>query len=133
MPVSLSKHCLSLLQVNNQPPVLGEMAIACSVINNATAAGKQPMEAVAAMWSYFNSNGSSNWCYNFTYDPKFIVLPDAPSGYNSYTYQCCTQGTVYSSELPARGSDGTLNPKKIPVPVNEIEQNCRWVYGCNTL
>jgi hypothetical protein len=117
---------LLLLQVNNQPPTLGEMAIACGVINDATSAGQKPLAAVAAMYSYFSSNGSSNWCYNFTYDPKLPVLPDSPTGYNSYTYQCCTQATVYSSELPARGDDGTLNPERIPVPVKDIEYNCRW-------
>jgi hypothetical protein len=78
---------LYTLQVNNQPPVLGEMAIGCGVINNATKAGQKPLEAVAALYSYFSSNGSSNWCYNFTYDPKFPLLPDSPTGFNSYTYQ----------------------------------------------
>jgi hypothetical protein len=104
---------------------MGEMAIACGVINEATAAGRSALEAVAALYSYMGSNGSENWCYNFTYNADFPVLPDDPSGYNSYTYQCCAQGTVYSSELPARGSDDTLNPENIPVPVREIQENCR--------
>jgi hypothetical protein len=65
------------------------MVIGCDVINNATKAGQKPLEAVAAMYSYFSSNGSSNWCYNFTYNPKFPLLPDSPTGFNSYTYQVC--------------------------------------------
>lgn len=63
------------------------MAIGCGVINDATKAGQKPLAAVAAMYSYFSSNGSSNWCYNFTYNPKFPLLPDSPTGFNSYTYQ----------------------------------------------
>jgi hypothetical protein len=116
--------------VNNQPPVLGEMAAACGVVNAATKAGAKPLAAVSEMLTFLSSNGTG-WCYNFTYDPKFTLLWDAPSGYNSYTYQCCTQATVYSSELPAKADDGTLNPERIPVPVSEIEYNCRWVgIGC---
>lgn len=112
------------LQVNNQPPVLGEMAIACEVVNNATAAGQSPLAAIATLYTYMGSNGSSHWCYNFTYDPRFTLLPDVPTGYNSYTYQCCAEATVYSSELPAKESDSTMNPEPIPVPVREIEYNC---------
>jgi hypothetical protein len=104
---------------------MDEMAIACGVINEATAAGQSPLAAVAALYSYMSSNGSANWCYNFTYNPDFPILSDDPNGYNSYTYQCCTQATVYSSELPARGSDDTLNPEDMPVPVREIQDNCR--------
>jgi len=114
-----------MLQVNNQPPVLGEMALACEVINNATAAGQSPLEAISSLYTYMGSNGSSSWCYNFSYEPKFPVLPDVSTGYNSYTYQCCAEATVYSSELPAKASDSTLNPKKIPVSVSEVQDNCR--------
>lgn len=116
-------------QVNNQPPVLGEMAAACGVINAATKGGGKPLVAVSEMLTFLHSNGTG-WCYNFTYNPKLSLLWDAPKGYNSYTYQCCTQATVYSSELPAKADDdGTLNPEQIPVPVSEIKHNCRWVSG----
>ena len=115
-----------LTQVNNQPPVLGQMALACEVVNNATEEGLTPLAAIGALYSFFAHNGSSNWCYRFRFKPKFRLLPDVPNGYNSYTYQCCTEATVYSSELPAKASDSTLNPENIPVPVQEIEYNCRW-------
>lgn len=105
---------------------MGEMATACGVINSGAAAGQAPLAAVGTMLSYmYNSSGAGGWCYNFTFNPDFSILPNAATGYNSYTYQCCAQATVYSSELPARGHDGTLNPHKIPVTVQEIEDNCR--------
>lgn len=105
--------------------MLGEMALACDVINNVTAAGGSPLQAIAAVETYFSHDGSADWCYGWRYDPKIEVLGDADTGYNSYTYQCCAEGTVYSSELPAQGSDEVLNPDAIPVPPAVIGRDCR--------
>lgn len=46
-------------------------------------------------------------------------------GFVLFCFQCCTQGTVFSSLLPAQPSDSTMNPVKIPVPVRKVEDNCR--------
>jgi hypothetical protein len=125
---------LNWLQVNNQPPLLGQMALACDVIAKTTQAGGTPLEALAAVHTFFHSDGFDDWCYSWGYNAKAPLVPGAGSyGYNSYSYQCCTQGTVYSSLLPARGSAGTLNPEDMPVMQQDVESNCRcvcWLWGC---
>lgn len=113
---------LSVVQVNNQPPVLGQMALACDVIHNTTAAGGSALDALAAVSMYFWHNGNSQWCLPYSYDPNQNPLVDYA---DSYSYQCCTEGTVYSSLLPAQPNTNTLNPENLPAPLREIEDGCR--------
>jgi hypothetical protein len=102
------------------------MALACQVITSTTAAGGTPLEALAAVHTFFNSDGLSDWCYGWGYNPRALLVPGAGSyGYNSYSYQCCTQGTVYSSLLPAQGTRGGLNPEGSPVSVKNVQAECR--------
>lgn len=104
------------------------MALACEVISNTTRAGGTPLEALAAVHAFFRSDGFNDWCYAWGWDPSWRLVPGAGSwGYNSYSYQCCTQGTVYSSMLPAQRSAGTLVAEDMPVMVQDVESSCRWV------
>lgn len=115
-----------LLQVNNQPPLLGQMALACQVMANTTAAGGSALEALSAAHTYFNSDGYSDWCYSWGFDPKALLVPGSGScGYNSYSYQCCTQGTAYNSLLPAQGWEGVLNPEELSVSLKTLHAECR--------
>lgn len=104
------------------------MALACQVLTTSLAAGSSPVEALAAVPAFFYSDGSAEWCYGFEFDSKRALVPGAGSaGYNSYSYQCCSQGTVYSSLLSAQSADGTtLNPEDLTVRAEEIEESCRY-------
>lgn len=53
------------LQVNNQPPLMGQVALACDVITDVVTSGGDELEALAAATTYFASNGSASWCYDF--------------------------------------------------------------------
>lgn len=111
-------------QVNNQPSLLGQVALTCNIIQDAVnKQNRTPLEALATVNTYFNSNGSATWCSEF--DPTYYLIDkDLPS----YSYQCCTQGTVYSSELPATGSPGTLTAA-YAVTQEELRSQCETLFG----
>jgi len=52
-------------QVNNQPPLMGQVALACDVITDVITGGGDELQALAAATTYFASNGSAGWCYDF--------------------------------------------------------------------
>jgi hypothetical protein len=81
------------------------MALACQVVNNATAARSTALQALAAVESYFSHNGSANWCSGWTFDEGGpALLPDAPRDYNSYTYQCWCVDAQHSVVVLVRPS-----------------------------
>jgi hypothetical protein len=53
------------LQVNNQPALMGQVALVCNIITDVVTAGGDELEALAAATTYFASNGSAGWCYDF--------------------------------------------------------------------
>jgi hypothetical protein len=116
-------------QVNNQPPLLSQMAAACEVIVNATAAGGSPMEAVAAVDRYFYGNASGACT---SYNATGFLLVDPEPAMASYSYQCCTQGTVYSSELGDSGDKKFLMPG-YNVTTKELREECVRLFGPDVL
>lgn len=119
-------------QNNNQPPMLGQMALACDVINNVTSTGGSAMEALAAVEYYFFSDGTAEWCRSYEYAPLGTIVPAdeaslAVSGYDSFGYQACTQGNPpYTHMLPAwGGSVNVLPPEGIATPLELFEADCR--------
>eukprot|EP00878_Enallax_costatus_P027156 GHUV01029210.1.p1 GENE.GHUV01029210.1~~GHUV01029210.1.p1 ORF type:complete len:380 (+),score=84.69 GHUV01029210.1:552-1691(+) len=91
-------------QVNNQPKLLGQVSLTCNIIHDAITNNAQTaLEALSTVSAYFDNNGSADWCYEF--DPTYYLIDRDLA---SYSYQCCTQGTVYSSELAAMGSPATV-------------------------
>jgi hypothetical protein len=44
---------------------MGQVALACDVITDVITAGGDELEALAAATTYFASNGSAGWCYDF--------------------------------------------------------------------
>jgi hypothetical protein len=77
------------VQVNNQPPLLGQVALACNVITGAydnTLTPHKALQAVADVSYYFRSNGSSNWCYSFNSNYSMIV-GDPDATLRAYSYQ----------------------------------------------
>jgi hypothetical protein len=68
------------------------MALACQVVNNATAARSTPLQGLAAVERYFFADGSSDWCRGYTFNPAEQFVPDySDGGYNSYSWQCCSE------------------------------------------
>jgi len=115
------------VQVNNQPSLLGQVDLACRVAADALESGASDLEALAAVNIYFSHNGNASWCYGFNYSSN-VWIPDSNDAYNSYSYQCCTQGTVMSSLLPAEGTDNTLSPR-YEVHREVVERDCKNVFG----
>lgn len=117
-----------LAQVNNQPPLLGQVSLACEVLLNTTAAGGTALEALSAVSRYFRDSYSNAGCWEWDYNPKTTLVPGAGKpGYHSYVYQCCTEGVAHSGMLPAIASDRTLNPEDLPVHPKDFQAQCRWV------
>jgi hypothetical protein len=44
---------------------MGQVALACNVITDVITNGGDELEALAAATTYFASNGSAAWCYDF--------------------------------------------------------------------
>jgi hypothetical protein len=44
---------------------MGQVALACDVITDVITAGGDELAALAAAATYFASNGSAGWCYDF--------------------------------------------------------------------
>jgi hypothetical protein len=66
----------------------------CEVVADNKQQGKTPLEAVAAVNTYFQIKNATD-CYDF--DPKYILIGTSLA---SYSYQCCTQvGHAVSREL----------------------------------
>lgn len=71
-------------QVNNQPSLMGQVALVCDVIIDAVTAGNDELEALASVLTYLASNGSASWCYEF--NATYYL-----TGPGTYSYQGCTQ------------------------------------------
>lgn len=61
------------LQVNNQPPVLEQMATACSVVTSTTEAGGSALEALAAVLAFFYRCAVGGCCEMWY--PHFSLCP----------------------------------------------------------
>jgi hypothetical protein len=77
--------CQHLLQVNNEPSLLFQVKLLCEVVADNIKLGKTPLQAVAAVNTYFQISNATG-CYSF--DPKYILIGTSLA---SYSYQCCTQ------------------------------------------
>lgn len=115
------------VQVNDQPPLLGQVALACDVITTTYDRTQNPLQAIVDVSYYFRSNGSANWCYSFNSNYTLIV-GDPDASLRAYSYQVCTQGSVYSSEMAATGSPNTLTPA-YGVWGLMLRQECRNLFG----
>eukprot|EP00882_Tetradesmus_deserticola_P008518 GHRQ01008981.1.p1 GENE.GHRQ01008981.1~~GHRQ01008981.1.p1 ORF type:complete len:479 (+),score=114.98 GHRQ01008981.1:999-2435(+) len=109
------------VQVNNQPALMGQVALACDVITDVTTHGGGELEALAAAATYFASDGSSGWCYDFN-----TTLPMTDP--SMYTYQSCTQGFPNTAMLPDRRRRRTLVPP-YKVHLQELQAECRQIFG----
>jgi hypothetical protein len=78
-------HITTILQVNNEPSLLFQVKLLCEVVAENISQGKTPLEAVAAVNTYFQIKNASE-CYE--YDPQYILIGTSLA---SYSYQCCTQ------------------------------------------
>jgi hypothetical protein len=83
-------------QVNNQPPMLGELALACDVLARARAAGASALAALAAVEAYWARSSSADWCWDWAWDGDtdlFAGGDEDPDGVaSSYMYQWWVQG-----------------------------------------
>ncbi|KAF6255587.1 serine carboxypeptidase S28-domain-containing protein [Scenedesmus sp. NREL 46B-D3] len=109
-------------QVNNEPSLLFQVKLLCEVVADSIQRGKTPLEAVAAVNTYFQIDNATA-CYEF--DPKYILIGTSLA---SYSYQCCTQGFVYSSSMPASGSPDTITPA-YTVTLDQLRSECEDLFG----
>jgi hypothetical protein len=89
------------VQVNDQPLLLGQVALACDTITKAydnTLSPHKALQAVADVSYYFRSNGSSNWCYSFNSNYSMIV-GDPDATLRAYSYQVIRCLSTKSSAL----------------------------------
>jgi hypothetical protein len=92
------------VQVNDQPPLLGQVALACDVITTSYDKTKSPLQAIVDVSYYFRANGSANWCYSFNSNYTLIVGdPDATLRAYSYQVKAASSFGVFSSQVAVAG------------------------------
>uniref|UniRef100_A0A383VGH4 Serine carboxypeptidase S28 n=1 Tax=Tetradesmus obliquus TaxID=3088 RepID=A0A383VGH4_TETOB len=111
-------------QVNNEPSLLHQVELLCELVADSIQQGSTPLEAVAAVNTYFQIANATG-CYKF--DPTYILIGTSLA---SYSYQCCTQGFVYSSAMPAAGSPNTITPAYTVTP-QQLRSECEQLFGNN--
>lgn len=96
------------VQVNDQPPLLGQVALACDVITTTYDRTQNPLQAIVDASYYFRSNGSANWCYSFNSNHTLIAA-DPDASLRAYSYQvwhtaCCPCCATLTMRLWQRSS-----------------------------
>lgn len=88
-----------------------------------------PLEALAAVHTYFNTDGSSSWCYALdTHPDTALLLPPGWEGDNTRraaAYQACTEGVLVDSLLPVAHAGGSLFPSTLTATAEEFGRQCR--------
>ncbi|KAF8058366.1 hypothetical protein HT031_005684 [Scenedesmus sp. PABB004] len=110
------------VQLNNQPSLLGQVAALCELlIDRADAPGGSPMAAVADARYFFESGGAPDWCMSVS--PYTLITDALPS----WSYQCCTQGTIFSG-IPSDGSPRSIAPPYTATPA-ALAADCSLMFG----
>ncbi|WIA22938.1 hypothetical protein OEZ86_009871 [Tetradesmus obliquus] len=101
---------------------MGQVALACDVMTDVITKGGDELQALAAATTYFASNGSAGWCYDF----NATLFMTGPS---TYTYQSCTQGFPNTAMLPERHTRRHTLVPPYKVHQKELESECRQIFG----
>lgn len=122
---------------NNQPPYLGKIAEFCSVLLDAVGAGKDEVQALAAMTTYMQRNDQQDWCLAGSYDSAAKadtspgdVATNSVSVDDAYGYQCCTQGAVHGGLLPSLFTQDSFTPAG-NVSFNAFLEDCKSDFGAS--
>ena len=118
------------VQLNNQVPFPNAVINACKTVSNFL--NNDPGNYLGALSAVFKFHNISNFeeKHCLVFNEKYAIIGDPINDPDSasYSYQCCSQGTVTASEF---SSDGTL-PSILPpltIPDELILTECIKAYG----